>query len=86
MINDCYDNATQKLNMENLVALVSELKTKLNALRVDFRSHDHGNTGSYVQNSITIRSSAQSFVGTAETSAAVSGTAPTNPLVDLKGL
>ena len=57
--------------IQALLDLVAELKEDLNNLRTDFRAHDHGNTGSYVQAAITLRASANSFSGTAEASTAV---------------
>lgn len=67
---------------EEIIAMLNEIKSDLEALRQDFRRHDHGNTGSYVQAAITIRGSDNSFNGSPETSSTVSRAAlPTSPSV-----
>lgn len=64
----------------DIVTLVNELKSDLAALRNDFRAHDHGNTGSYVQAAITLRAAPNTFSGTAETSSTtVAGDLPVPP-------
>lgn len=62
---------------DNLVAIVTaltEAQTKLNALRVDFRAHDHG--GTYTAATTRLNASANTFSGTAETSAVANATLP----------
>lgn len=61
-------------NYESMLTLVNELKTKLDALRVDFREHDHG--GTYTAATTRLNAAPNTFSGTAETSAAT-----TNPAV-----
>lgn len=65
-----------KAQVDALLALVAELKSDLNALRADFRAHDHGAT-SYDDGSIRINASACTFTGT-ETSSAVAAPVPTD--------
>lgn len=63
--------------LAQLVALVTELRTDLNALRADFRAHDHGAT--YTAAAIRINASANTITGT-ETNTAVAATAPTGDM------
>ena len=76
MANRTEDNVGQMRSTVDLAALVIQLQTKLNTLRSDFRSHDHGNTASYVQAAITLRGSANTFAGTAEANSASTVPAP----------
>lgn len=66
---DFIDNEKNKL-----FALLAEMKTKLDALRVDMRSHDHG--AAYGAAATRLNGSPNTFSGTAETSAATTTTAP----------
>jgi hypothetical protein len=74
------DQGAQGVNMDQLITLINELRGDLNSLRTDFRAHDHGNTASYVQAAITLRATANTFNGTAETSSAVAAAAAKAPL------
>jgi hypothetical protein len=65
----------------DLALIINELRADLNALRQDFRRHDHGNTASYVQAAITIRAIDNTFSGSPETSSAiVSADIPISPV------
>jgi hypothetical protein len=61
--------------MDALLALVTELKADLNALRADFRAHDHAS--SYTAATIRINGSADTITGT-ETSSAVAAALPSD--------
>ena len=76
-----YDQATQEANIAAVLTLLTELKSDLNNLRTDFLAHDHGNTGSYVQQSITLRATANSMVGTAAVNTAVAADLPISPII-----
>jgi hypothetical protein len=62
----------EKLNL--ILAALTSLKQELNDLRTDFRAHDHGST--YTQQTVRLGASAGTFSGTAEASAAVSASIP----------
>ena len=61
--------------LSTLVALINELKSDLNALRADFRAHDHA--GSYTAATIRVNGVVNTITGT-EASTTVAGNAPTN--------
>lgn len=58
-----------------LMALVTELKADLNALRDDFRAHDHA--ASYTAATMRINGSADTITGT-ETNSAVAAALPSD--------
>ena len=58
-----------KDNFNNLVTLVNECKTDLNAMRADFRGHDHGAT--YTASACRLSATPDTFSGSAETNTVV---------------
>jgi hypothetical protein len=61
-------------NITNLLNTVSELKTAVNALRVDFTKHDHGET--YAAASLRQNTAVNTTTSGTFTSAVVAGTIP----------
>lgn len=61
--------------INELIEMVTELKTAVETLRADFKAHDHGNTASYAQEAITIRATPATVTGT-ENYVAMSCTPP----------
>ena len=66
------------VQLQQLIALVQELKTDLAGLRTDFRAHDHGAGDAYLSNAIRLQASANSLTGTAEASSATAAAAPSS--------
>jgi len=56
--------------LDAMITLINELKNDVDALRVDFRKHDHG--GTYAQQTMRINASAVTISGTETSSAVVS--------------
>ena len=67
MANRTEPNVGDQRTTADLVAAIIELQAAVNALRVDFRAHDHGST--YGATAVRLSASAGTFSGTAETSA-----------------
>jgi len=61
--------------VDDLITLVSELKTDLNNLRQDIRRHDHGSP-TYTAATNRINGSDNTFSGSAETSSDVAASVP----------
>jgi hypothetical protein len=61
--------------LDALMALVTELKADLNALRADFRAHDHA--AEYTAATMRINGSADTITGT-ETNSAVAAALPSD--------
>lgn len=62
-------HGVQPPSWTDLIVIINELRADLNALRTDFRAHDHGAT--YAVSTIRLAAAPLTFSGTAESSSAV---------------
>ena len=70
-----YGEGFQSQQLDNLVLLLQELKDDLNALRTDFRGHDHGATYAAASWRIHNAAGVAASSGT-ETNSSVTGVVP----------